>query len=39
LQTLRQNIKQLRNYVDIYRCNPDESLLLSFLPYKDIKDL
>lgn len=39
LLKLRQNIKQLRNYADIYRCNPNESLLLSFLPYKDIKDL
>lgn len=39
LLELRQNIKQLRNYADIYRCNPDESLLLSFLPYKAIGKL
>lgn len=36
---LRKNIKQLRNYVDIYRVNPDNSLLLSFLPLKRINEL
>jgi hypothetical protein len=39
LLELRRNIKTLRNYADIYRTNPEDSLLLGFLPYKNIEEL